>query len=298
MGMDMGMDMGIGTPASRRLMLRPGWRVFRRDDQHVQVGIDEPRLVLRDSPGVRRLLAHLESGTALGSLTPEAGLALVRLSEQGLVVDRADLARARTAGSLAIRQRVVTDVFAAHGPDAPTRLASRATCRVAVDATEPWQSRLADWLTDAGLVMAEPQIDAGTVTLLLSIGEPRRSTVDELVRADQPHLLVTLLPDRVRVGPFVMPGVTACHRCVDAHLGEKDPRRALVLEQLEDSSPTRGPYDQLLAHAGVAIAVRDVASYADGERPTTWSATLTLSAELMLPRETWSRHPHCGCSWA
>ena len=39
-------------------------------------------------------------------------------------------------------------------------------------------------------------------------------------------------------------------------------------------------------------------STAEGDRPATWSATLTLGADLALPRRDWPRHPHCGCSWA
>jgi hypothetical protein len=274
------------------LLLRPGLRVFRRDDEHLQVGIDEPRLVLADSPGVRHLLTHLERGTAYGSLTPDAGLALARLVECGLVVEQADVSATRSG-----RRAAVTAVFAAYGPDATPRLAARSACRVLIDAIEPWHSTIADWVRGAGLLLADAHGGRATVTMVVSLGEPARSRSDELARADQAHLLVTVLPDRVRVGPFVVPGVTACLRCVDAHLGEQDPRRALVLEQLEDSDPGPAPCDPLLAHAGLALAVRDLTSYADGDRPATWSTTLTLTADLSLPRRSWKRHPHCGCSW-
>ena len=275
----------IAAPA-----LRPGLRVFRRDDDHLQVGIDEPRVVLTDSPGVRRLLDDLVSGASLGSLSPDAGLALERLAGHGLVVERADL----RPGSAAAEA-----VFARHGPEAPARLKARAACRVEVVAPEPWRRTVGDWLADAEI--ASPisgDLGPPHVTLLVSRDEVRRSQVDPLVRADRPHLLVALLPDRVRLGPFVVPGVTACLRCVDAHLGEQDPRRALVLEQLEDAEPAPTPYDPVLAHAALALAVRELTSYAEGDRPATWSATLTLAADLALPRQAWTRHPHCGCAWA
>jgi len=48
----------------------------------------------------------------------------------------------------------------------------------------------------------------------------------------------------------------------------------------------------------VAWAARDVASYAEDRRPTTWSATLRLDAQLAsIETQPWLRHPACGCSW-
>ncbi len=278
-------------PVSRPV-LRPGLQVFRRDDTHLQVGIDEPRVVLRDTPGVRQLLRELDAGAGLGTLTPEAGLAFGRLLDADLVVDRADL----VAGARGERRGAVTATFAAHGPAAPARLARRAACRVGVIAPEPWFTVASDSLDVACLA---PALDTGapTVTLLVSCGEPLRSRVDRLVRDDHPHLLLTLLPDGARLGPFVAPGLTACLRCLDAHVSEADPRRGLVLAQLEDGASRPVPCDPVLAPAAMALAVRELATYAEGDRPATWSATVELGAAMEFPRREWARHPHCGCSW-
>ncbi len=288
--------MGSSTTTARRAssqpVLRPGLQVFRRDDAHLQVGIDEPRVVLPDTDGVRRLLGDLDAGAGLASLSPEAGLAFERLRGAGLVVERADLVAA-TRGE---RRRAATAAFAAHGPTAPARLASRAACRVALVAPEPWHSAATDCLAVAGLAVAVAG-QVPTVTLLVSCGEPPRSHVDVLVRDDRVHLLVSLLPDGARLGPFVAPGATACLRCLDAHLAEADPRRGLVLEQLEDHGGGPVPCDPVLAPAALALATRDLTSYAEGDRPATWSATVDLAGELTFPRRSWPRHPHCGCSW-
>lgn len=273
-------------------VLRPGLQVFRRDDDHLQVGIDEPRVVLADTDGVRQLLRDLAVGEGLASLTPDAGLALSRLVDAGLVVELTDL----VAATRDDRRGTATAAFAAHGPAAPALLGSRAACRVAVVAPEPWHTSAADGLAAAGLTVAVDG-ELPTVTLLVSSGEPARSHVDVLVRDDRAHLLVTLLPDRARLGPFVVPGATACLRCLDAHLAEADPRRGLVLEQLEDHPGRPAPCDPVLAHAALALAAREVASYAEGDRPATWSATLALTTDLALPQRSWPRHPHCGCSW-
>ena len=202
----------------------PGLGVFRRDDSHLQVGIEDPRVVLPDDDGVRRLLHDLEQGAGLPSLTPAAGLALGRLVDAGLVVDRADLSTAARGA----RRVATAAVFAAHGPDAPARLGSRGRCRVDVDAPDPWRTTAIDRLVVAGLTVDGRASGPPTATLLVSLGEPRRSRVDRLVRDDRTHLLVALLPDRARL-TLVVPRATACLRCLDAHLAEHDPRRGLVL---------------------------------------------------------------------
>ena len=150
-------------------------------------------MVLPDDDGVRRLLRDLASGAGLASLTPAAGLALGRLVEAGLVVERSDL----TTAARAARRVATAAVFAAHGPGATERLASRARCRVDVDAPDPWRTTVAERLGVAGLVVADPAHGLPSATLLVTLGEPRRSRVDALVRDDRTHLLVALLPDRV-----------------------------------------------------------------------------------------------------
>jgi len=90
----------------------------------------------------------------------------------------------------------------------------------------------------------------------------------------------------------------ACIRCLDAHLGEQDPRRALVVEQLAGAPPLRAVEpDPALRALAAAWAVQDLATAADGDVPSTWSATVALGT---LPPEVtaYRRHVHCGCSWA
>ncbi|MEO6509475.1 MAG: hypothetical protein ABIO16_00680, partial [Nocardioides sp.] len=270
----------MASRASSRPILRPGLRVYRRDDNHLQIGIDRPRVVLPDSPGVRRLLSDLAAGAGLDSLTPDAGLAYQQLVDGGLVVEHRDLTSSRAAAA---------PVFATHGPDAPARLAARSSCVVDVRAPERWRPNLMQWLGQAGVGVHGGPAGRPSVVLLVTVDEPPRSLVDPLVVEDRPHLLLMLGADQARLGPFVVPGVTACLRCLDAHFGEHDPRRALVLEQLEDAAPAAGPYDPVLAHAATALAVRDLTSYAEGDRPATWSTTITVGADLALPHRTWSR---------
>jgi bacteriocin biosynthesis cyclodehydratase domain-containing protein len=140
--------------------------------------------------------------------------------------------------------------------------------------------------------------DGSATTIVVTLGEPRRRTSDRLVRDDVAHLWLTVLPEAVRIGPFVEPGSSACLRCVDAHLGERDGRRATVLHQLDDLPVA--PYavwDPCLVDLGAAWAVRDVVRRLDGEPPALRSASVTVTADLEVTRRDWLRHPHCGCAW-
>ncbi len=200
-----------GWTGLARPVLRSGLHVVRRDDAHLQVGLDEPdRLVLRDQPGLYEALTALER-------PPSADLrpVLDRLVADGWVVDAAEPSRRA-------RERTERRPAVTLEADALLRAPVTRVCAA------------------AGLRVAE---QASAATLVVTLGEPRRRVSDRLVRDDVPHLWLAVLPTSVRIGPFVEPGRTACLRCVDARLGERDARRATVLHQL-DELPV-APYAEL-----------------------------------------------------
>jgi hypothetical protein len=245
-----------------RPMLRPGLHVVRRDDRHLQLGLDDPdRLVLRDQPG---LLAALE---ALPRLPRDPALRRVvdLLAQEGWLID----------------------------DGAPQRNERAPLCLV-VDA--PLTDPVARAARVAGVQIEVA--DSPGPRLVATIGEPRRSLSDDLMQRDVPHLWLAVFPASVRVGPFVEPGRSACLRCLDAHLGERDPRRATVLLQLGELS-ARHPmaYDAALAMVGSGLALREMARYLDGDLAALRSATLTVGSDLEVARRAWLRHPHCGCAW-
>jgi bacteriocin biosynthesis cyclodehydratase domain-containing protein len=130
--------------------------------------------------------------------------------------------------------------------------------------------------------------------------EVDRDLTDAWMRADRAHLLVTLADGIVRVGPFVVPGQTACVRCVDAHHTELDPRRSLVLHQYAGRTPRVGlpdPVPHDLLELALVWAVRDLVNWIDGRRPRCWSATLQVDPRLELAVTPWPVHAGCGCAW-
>ena len=133
------------------------------------------------------------------------------------------------------------------------------------------------------------------LVVVLHDGEARREQHDASVAAGRAHLPVWWRAGLPHVGPLVVPGVTACLRCVDAHESEADPRRPLLLEQaVREPAPPRDPVLLALLAAWV---VRDAQRWAEGERPTSWSATVRLGPGGPPSVTPWARHPHCGCAW-
>jgi hypothetical protein len=185
-------------PPSR---LRPGLHVVRRDDRHLQIGLDHPwRVIVPDQPDVQRLLADLSAGRSPTPTTPESRRALQDLIAADLLTD-------------------------------PAATTERTSALVSVEATGPAAGDVLRLLRAADCRVAEGATDDVTVAVLVAEGEPDRASVDAQVRDGRAHLVVSRSPGGFTVGPFVVPGLTACLRCVDAHRGEHDPRRALVVEQ-------------------------------------------------------------------
>lgn len=143
-----------------------------------------------------------------------------------------------------------------------------------------------------------------SVRALVGVGEPSRDLLDPLLRAGLPHLLVRLTEGRALVGPFVLPGRSACVRCIDAYRREEDPSWPLLVEQYARATCTDRadgipePVDAALATVALGWAARELATYAEGSDPSTLSVTVGLSPMLdTVERHSWRPHPHCGCAW-
>ncbi|MGV3563577.1 MAG: TOMM precursor leader peptide-binding protein [Nocardioides sp.] len=285
-------------PLPEQPRLLPGTAVARRDAQHVQVGLDARAAVLPDTPEVRRVLGALQEGSPLAADVrdaPGAALALDRLHTAGLLVDGPTL-RTSLASYAAgpVERPALAATWCADPAGAAARWAVRRQAVVAVDGPSPDRVTVERLLATAGVPTCTGPPD---VVLVLREGQPARCELDALTQQDRPHLLVHGELDHVVLGPFVAPGRTACLRCLDAHLADVDPRRPLVLEQQADVTAP-APLDPVLWQLALAWAVRDVLRWVDGERPSTWSATVRLGPDPSPQRREWLRHPRCGCGWA
>lgn len=253
-----------------RPQLAPGLRVVSRGRHHLQVGLyDGRRTVLPRTESVERTLRLL-----LERQPPDEDPAVAA------VLDRLD-----RAGCLTWRRAPSAPVAVLGGLDGPGL---------------PDVGQL---LAAAGIASTGSAATAGVV-LLLSPGELDRDRVDPLVRAGTSHLVVRLVDGGAVLGPFVVPGRTACLRCIDAQLSVHDPDHVAVTSRYvraTGSARTDGvpDVDPTLATLALAWATRDVVAHLEGGEPSTWSRTWHLGADpATLHARNWSRHPACGCSWA
>ena len=279
-----------------RRVLVPGLRVLERSRDELQIGLGpEHRLRVRGTPAVRRALARVERGEAPGPREQAALAALDRVLVDADALAPADIAPGDVAAAALADPAGFMDV-----------LARRRTRSVAVLGTLPGDSAHADprpLLEAAGLrVSAETAVRRPDAVLLVGAGEQDRAVTDVLAHDGVPHLLLRLLEGTVLIGPLVVPGRTACLRCLDAHHGDQDPQHPLLVALHQQAGRRDGvaePADSALVALGVAWAVRDLVTHLDGGRAVTWSATVRVGPDLAaLQVQSWLRHPACSCVWS
>jgi bacteriocin biosynthesis cyclodehydratase domain-containing protein len=129
----------------------------------------------------------------------------------------------------------------------------------------------------------------------------------EPARVAELHVTGTAhLPARLRdgvglVGPLVLPGRTACLRCLEMHRSARDAGWPTVAAQLVGR---RGRADPACVCATAALATAQAlaaldATVSGGCAPPTLDATLELDAAAgTLVRRTWMPMPECGCGAA
>jgi hypothetical protein len=124
--------------------------------------------------------------------------------------------------------------------------------------------------------------------------ELRASLMSEQI----PHLAAAADEAIGIVGPLVIPGRTACLRCMDLTRADRDPAWPLILAQLLGRQPDLLACDAPLAAAVAAHTAAQALAFID--RPLEAGAVANGTLELVLPswqwrRRTWLPHPGCDC---
>jgi bacteriocin biosynthesis cyclodehydratase domain-containing protein len=264
------------------LQLAPGLRVVRRGPAHLQIGLyDERRVVLPRTVATLDLLARIGRREPVDLAEPGAATVVAQLVASGCAQPPTALEQ-RTAR----RRRARLALMGELGPP---------------DGAGPDPAAL---LRAAGLGPPVALTDDPHAVLVLAQGEPDRAQLDPFLRSGTPHLLVRVVDGGVVVGPFVVPGRSACLRCVDARRCDTDPDHPSVLARYGAATrAARGDgcgdlAEPVLLQLALAWAVRDLVVHLDGDRPGTWSRTVRLGPEPTdLVRTAWDQHPQCGCCW-
>ncbi|WP_328942670.1 TOMM precursor leader peptide-binding protein [Streptomyces sp. NBC_00250] len=120
------------------------------------------------------------------------------------------------------------------------------------------------------------------------------------VSTGTPHLYAGVLEATGVVGPLVLPGGTACARCLQEERTDREPVWPRLLAQWRSGTPHPLPACDLgLATAVAGLAAAHALAFLDGDLPastgTRWEVSLPLSewrAERLRP------HPDCPCGAA
>lgn len=107
-----------------------------------------------------------------------------------------------------------------------------------------------------------------------------------------PHLPVAWEGAAVTVGPLVVPGTTACLRCVELHRADDAAR---VPQRTASARYGRHAEETVLALAAAGAAVRAVTRLVDGRDVGIATTEQFVSAAAAHHVERWPPHPACGC---
>jgi hypothetical protein len=121
-----------------------------------------------------------------------------------------------------------------------------------------------------------------------------------LVRSDVPHIKVVVREAMAIVGPLVLPGMTACLRCLELARTDRDPAWPLIAAQLASDGPhpTVEACDVGLATLAASVCALQVLTYLDGGTPATCDGTLEIALpDWRIRRRSWRPHPASGCCW-
>lgn len=160
----------------------------------------------------------------------------------------------------------------------------------------------------AGQLGDAPCVGLGATCDLIVLAPTGPAGLEEAVSAlpaGAAHLVAEVRDAVGVVGPLVLPGRTACVRCLDLHRTDRDPAWPVLAAQLSGAWRGTAACDGTLAVAVAAQASLQALLALDAllaaEPVTDLPATADGTLELALPgwrwrRRSWSRHPDCGCS--
>ncbi|WP_030688663.1 TOMM precursor leader peptide-binding protein [Streptomyces globisporus] len=153
-----------------------------------------------------------------------------------------------------------------------------------------------------GEAVGEPGLSLVVVTPRDGLGAyvPDPLPAEPWISTGTPHLYAGVLEATGSVGPLVLPGGTACARCLQEELTDRDPVTPRLLAQWRSGAPHPLPACDLgLATAVAGLAAAHALAFLDGDLPastgTRWEASLPL---LEWREERLRPHPACPCGAA
>jgi hypothetical protein len=187
------------------------------------------------------------------------------------------------------------------------RAARSATTRLAVPAPGPQEDPDAD----------ENIPTTPDLVVLVEHGAADARRAETFSSEDIPLLSVVVREASAVVGPLVLPGHSACLRCLDLHRTDLDAAWPVVMAQLTEHRddrpgvPERHAEETVSAGLVASLAALQVLHHLDGlptvgghddapavGTPATVGATLTVQLpDGLTTLQDWQPHTECGCRW-
>ena len=140
--------------------------------------------------------------------------------------------------------------------------------------------------------------DIPEIFLKIFIGNGHEALIAQSMSEDEIHLIVAA-PDgpSIEVGPLVIPGKSACSRCVTLARGDQHPRSREI--DIFRSTHTELEIPVTIAHFVAAQIAAEILRYIDTKKSVLISTRLrTNYLDVCNPQHIrFARHPLCGCSW-
>ena len=290
------------VPRSSPLRLPARAPVVWRDPSSLQIGVEHVHAVVdRVTAGQAEFLAAVSAGLGAGGISAVVvQVGCDRSEALDLVRRLGPVLLPGPSAQLALTPRPVVRL-AGRGALADEVGRLLESCGLGV-LLEDGDSALS---TPGRLDGARPHVGVAVGGLVL---DP--VVVSEWLRRDVPHVLVRVGDRSVRVGPVVVPGVTACARCLHLHDGDRDRAWPAIAGQLA-ARPVVAPPLLVLREAAVRTVRRVLETRTsldggdgaggddDDERRVGGSPpaevvridldTYEVSSSVVRP------HPDCGC---
>jgi bacteriocin biosynthesis cyclodehydratase domain-containing protein len=301
-----------------RPALKSGLLPVWRDRDTLQIGIDPRRAIALSGMSQAAVLVGLLDGSrdrdqlvaaaaGRGIPAPTAERILTLLAAGGALEDfpastlreLPPSLRSRLAAELATASLVHGD-----GNGGARYLARRRAAVVRIEGERRIGRSVTRILRAAGVGRVRAGLARGPAAVIqpdlaILVGRQPPEVAAQLVRDRVPHLAVSAGEAIGIVGPLVIPGQTACLRCLDYFRAASDPAWPLILAQLSSRRPDPPACDAVLAAAVAAQAAAQALTAIDKTPASSAAASGTL--ELVLPawqwrRRTWPPHPACPCA--
>lgn len=287
-----------------RPVLRPGMHVLRRDARTLQLGLEWPGVAaLQGTASVRAVLDAVDgfrdapgvvlAAAATGVDVDEAREAIEALLDAGALVDEA-IVKPRT-----VPDETWAAMWLLAGPrdTARTILKRRQSTPVHVVGSGQVAELIRALLKQEQLPLT-PALEDARVVVLAVDRELSRDVTDDAMRWGAPFLCVSIRELVGLVGPFVVPGRTACLRCVDLSRADLDSCWRTIVQTANATPPAAASCPPSLVATTAGYAAQEVALWASGALPASCDHVVEIPHGLgEVQTVGYPPHPQCGCGW-